>query len=312
MSKVSIITPCYNAEKFIGKAIESVRSQSFTDWEYIIVDDGSTDNSAEVIASYTAIEPRLQLIKQQNGGVCNARNKGFKVCSPETKYLLFFDADDCLEVRMLEVMVTYLEQHPHVSMSYCDYWYIDTEDKVLPTNPYRRFVPSRFGIKELPYETSETPLIGVGSGSAVVMESCSVLRRCIYEKTLGWDECLGQGGEGIDLFMQFALLGKIHFIPKKLYKYRQYSYQSHRVINDKMQAEKLITKWTDGKWLTRDQQAKIAQAIWFYRGRLIPLREIQDARNLMQRWQVIQALSLYLKALKNYLLSLVNINPELI
>ena len=101
MVKVSIITPCYNAEKFIGKAIESVRAQTFTDWEHIIVDDGSTDNSAEIIASYTEIEPRLKLIRQSNNGMCMTRNNGFKFCSEQSQYLLFFDADDCLEPQML-------------------------------------------------------------------------------------------------------------------------------------------------------------------------------------------------------------------
>ncbi|MHC5719331.1 MAG: glycosyltransferase family 2 protein, partial [Nostoc sp.] len=103
MPKVSIVTPCYNAEKFIGKAIESLIAQTFTDWEYVVVDDGSTDKSKEIVADYLTIAPRMRLIKQSNSGTCVTRNNGFKACFLESQYLLFFDADDCLEPQMLEV-----------------------------------------------------------------------------------------------------------------------------------------------------------------------------------------------------------------
>ncbi|WP_445632647.1 glycosyltransferase family 2 protein [Nostoc sp. DSM 114161] len=303
MTKVSIITPCYNAEKYVGKAIESVRAQSFNNWEHIVIDDGSTDNSAQVIASYTKIEPRLRLIRQPNGGVCNARNNGFKECFPQTQYLLFFDADDYLEPQMLEVIVKYLDQHPHVGVAYSDYWHIDEDDRILPRNSYSRYIPSGFGIKELPYETPETPLVAVGSGAAIVMESGSVLRRYIYEKTSGWDESLGQGGEGIDLFLQFALFSEIHFVPKNLYKYRQYPAQSHRLVDDRAQARKLIAKWKEGKWLTQEQKAKVAQVLWFYEKRLMALFEMQSGTDLMRRGQFITALRLYLEAGKKYFMS---------
>jgi glycosyltransferase involved in cell wall biosynthesis len=82
MPQVSIVTPCYNAEKFISKAIDSFRNQTFTDWEHIIVDDGSTDNSAEIVSHYMQVETRLKLVKQSNRGLCITRNNGLKASSP--------------------------------------------------------------------------------------------------------------------------------------------------------------------------------------------------------------------------------------
>ena len=108
MPRVSVITPCYNAGRFIGETIESVLKQSFSDWEYTLVDDGSTDNSREVITSYLKNDSRLRLISQPNRGVAAARNLGFEASSKESKFLLFLDADDVLEQDMLKVFAYYL------------------------------------------------------------------------------------------------------------------------------------------------------------------------------------------------------------
>jgi glycosyltransferase involved in cell wall biosynthesis len=301
MSKVSIITPCYNAEKFISKTIESIRSQTFLEWEYIVVDDGSTDKSVEVVSSYLAYEPRLQLVKQTNAGACNARNSGFKASSLASQYLLFFDADDCLEAQMLEVMVRYLDAHPQVGLVYCDSWFIDPEDQILATPEHRRFVPEGFGIRELSYETPETPLIAVACGGGLY-ESCCVMRRSIYEQTCGWDEWLGQGTEGVDLFTQIALLSEVHFIPQKLYKYRQYPIQATRTTIDfQKQREKLLSKWKEGKWLTPEQQARIDEVLWLFEHRLEPFFNILHGTYLLRSGQFPTAFKLYISALKKYL-----------
>ncbi|MBW4507549.1 MAG: glycosyltransferase [Scytonematopsis contorta HA4267-MV1] len=260
MPKISIITPCYNAEKYIGKTIESLLASTFTDWEHIVVDDGSSDNSAEIVLSYASNEPRLRLIKQANGGVCNARNNGFKVCSPESEYLMFFDADDCIEPQMLEVMVNYLDKHPHVGVACSDGWHIDSEDKILEDFYFPRFFPSEKGeFEEVSYDVPEIPFFSIAVG--VCKESGSFLRQSVYAKTSGWSESLGQGREGNDLFMQMGLLSDAHFIPQKLYKYRQHNTQSHKSLDDQAQVDKLIAKWKEGKGLTLEQKAKVAKVL---------------------------------------------------
>ncbi|MDJ0676976.1 MAG: glycosyltransferase family 2 protein [Calothrix sp. MO_167.B42] len=301
MPKISVVTPCYNLEKYVGKAIESVSAQTFTDWEYIVVDDGSTDNSAEVISSYTQIEPRLQLIKQQNGGMANARNSGFRASSPESKYLLFLDADDVLETQMLEVMVEYLDAHPHVGVAYCDHWNIDAEGKIFDRIYVSRMVPSRFGVRSLPYDEPHTPIESIAAGLGQGMDGRAVLRRCIYEKTMGWDEQLMRGGIAIDLFVHMGLFSDIHFVPQKLHRYRLHDpNQSHRTVNYEVQSQKILAKWKEGSFLTPEQKSRVAQLLWFYQRRLVPHVEMDTAKDFLRNKKIGAAFMLYLRAAKKY------------
>ncbi len=100
--KISIIMPVYNAEHFLKRSIDSVLKQSFCDWELLIVDDGSTDESASICRSYIKKDPRIRLFGQKHKGQAAARNVGLKNASGE--YIAFLDADDCMHVNMLEVL----------------------------------------------------------------------------------------------------------------------------------------------------------------------------------------------------------------
>jgi len=106
---VSIVTPCYNAEKYIADTLRSVQSQSWTAWELIIVNDGSTDQSHEVILPFLA-DPRIHYYRQANAGVSAARNHGLE--KARGSHVLFLDADDLLERSFLEKRLRFLEQHP--------------------------------------------------------------------------------------------------------------------------------------------------------------------------------------------------------
>lgn len=305
MARVSIITSCHNAEKFVGKAIESVRRQTFEAWEHIVVDDGSTDDSAQVVAAYATIEPRLRLIRQSQGGMCNARNNGFKVCSPETEYVHFFDADDCLEPQMLDVMVGYLDEHPSVGVAYCDHVNMDAADRVYDRNySFNRYVPSRFGIRTLPYDLPETPLVALAGGLGASLDGRSIFRRRLYEKTSGWDEELGRGGQVLDLFEQFALLGDVHFVAQKLHQYRLHdSGQSHLTVNREAQAHKILDKWKRGDGLGRDEKARVAELVWFYERRLRPHIEMKAGMELMLDGKIRFALKHFVGAGKKYVMS---------
>lgn len=98
----SIILPCYNLEKYIKKSIESILNQTYKEFELIIVDDGSTDESLNIIQSFQKEDERIKLIKKSNGGVSTARNMGIKEATGE--YILFFDGDDLIEKNTLEIL----------------------------------------------------------------------------------------------------------------------------------------------------------------------------------------------------------------
>lgn len=112
---VSVITPCFNAAPRIGTSIEAVLSQSYSDWELIIVDDGSTDGAADVVRAFS--DPRIQLIEQPNGGPSAARNTGLK--QARGTYIAFLDADDSWDGAFLGRMVDALEARPEAALAYC-------------------------------------------------------------------------------------------------------------------------------------------------------------------------------------------------
>ena len=89
---VSIITPCYNGGKYISETIESVMAQSYKNWEMLIVDDGSKDNSADIVNSYSVKDQRIKLIQQENRGSAAARYNGIRQASGQ--YIALLDADD--------------------------------------------------------------------------------------------------------------------------------------------------------------------------------------------------------------------------
>ncbi|MBV9852397.1 MAG: glycosyltransferase [Armatimonadetes bacterium] len=101
MPEISIITPYYNGRRHIEETLRSVRAQVFADWEHIIVDDGSTDDAAGLLAAYAKGDPRLRVVAQENGGVAAARNRGYAEAHPAARYVLFLDQDDLLHPDML-------------------------------------------------------------------------------------------------------------------------------------------------------------------------------------------------------------------
>ena len=101
--KVSIITPCYNAAPYIETTISSVQQQTLSDWEMIIVDDGSTDNSAEIIRQIAQHDLRIKLTQKENGGSASARKLVLSIAQGE--YIQFLDADDRLDKNKLQLQI---------------------------------------------------------------------------------------------------------------------------------------------------------------------------------------------------------------
>lgn len=127
MPKVSIIIPTYNSAKTIEETIASVQQQNFTDWELIIIDDGSQDNTVDVIKNI--VEPRLKLFVYQNGGVGIARNRG--IAKAGGKFITFLDADDLWTRDKLSLQIEALEQNPQAKAVYSWTSYIDEQGKLL-------------------------------------------------------------------------------------------------------------------------------------------------------------------------------------
>jgi len=117
--KITVLMPAYNAEKFIAEAINSVLKQSFSDFELLIINDGSTDNTGRIIRSFK--DQRITLIEQENKGVAAALNTGLKLS--KARYVARFDADDICYPERLKIQFDFITAHPeyHVVGSAADY-----------------------------------------------------------------------------------------------------------------------------------------------------------------------------------------------
>lgn len=139
MAKVSIIIPLYNKERYIARAVESVFAQTFRDFELIVVDDGSTDSSPELVMAY--LDPRLRLVRQRNMGPGFARNRGIEEST--ATYVTFLDADDEWLPSFLDRYLQALTANPE-----CDYVvgpYFEGSDRTDKSRDWRGLKSPQIG-----------------------------------------------------------------------------------------------------------------------------------------------------------------------
>jgi len=131
---VSIIVPCYNYGRYVGETLDSLLAQTFLEWECLVVDDGSKDNSREVVQAYAKKDDRIKYIYQENKGLPGARNTGIQAA--QGLYIQFLDADDILESEKLKEQVSYFESHPEIDFVYSGLMYFtDGEPDKLRYSP---------------------------------------------------------------------------------------------------------------------------------------------------------------------------------
>jgi len=116
--KLSIIVPVYKVESYLNRCIDSILQQTFTDFELILVDDGSPDNCGKICDDYSKIDHRIKIIHKENGGLSSARNAGISIASGE--YITFVDSDDFLHKNMYEILFHYATKHSS-DIVICDY-----------------------------------------------------------------------------------------------------------------------------------------------------------------------------------------------
>lgn len=120
MPKVSIIVPVYKAEKYINRCIDSILAQTYTDWELLLVDDGSPDRSGEICDEYAKKDSRIRVFHKENGGVSSARQMGQDKASGE--YTIHADPDDWMEPTMLEELYAKAKEDD-ADMVLCDFYF---------------------------------------------------------------------------------------------------------------------------------------------------------------------------------------------
>jgi len=197
---VSVVMPVYNAEAFLAESIESVLAQNYRHFELVVVDDGSTDRSAEIVNGFR--DGRIRYYRQQNGGVSKARNKGVQLS--QAGLIAFLDSDDCWHPDKLEKQVNYLQSHNEVGGVYC--WF----QVFSPGKPRRICV---LHVNNNPY--------GIISDGYGLLPSATLLRRDVFEKSGGFDEeFVGSEFEDLELTVRLSEIASFGCVSEPLTVYR--------------------------------------------------------------------------------------------
>jgi glycosyltransferase involved in cell wall biosynthesis len=205
MPRVSIIIPTFNLARYIGRTLESVFAQTYTDYEVIVIDDGSTDETREVLAHYAG---KLRYHHQMNKGVAAARNEGLTQAAGEL--IAYLDADDMWYPQKLERQVDFLDRQKQCWIVHSDTAVIDETDRTI----YSRF--NQQTKREVPQGQCVMTVLRHGH-----IQPLTVLeRRECLERTGGFDERL----RGVDDYMRWVLLAidgvEFGYIDEPLAMYR--------------------------------------------------------------------------------------------
>lgn len=203
---VSVIMPAFNAERYVGRAIDSALAQTFTDWELIVVDDGSTDRTGEIVRGIR--DQRITCTRRENGGEAASRNVALDAAAGE--FIAFLDADDVFLDDHLETTVAFLQRHPEHVGVYTDGYYIAADERRLQTLSSRRRGP-------LSGRVFDEVLRGA---DLIAPPVCVVLRRDpVEDHRLRFDEGIGLGTDW-DFFTQVADLGSFGYVDRITCLYR--------------------------------------------------------------------------------------------
>jgi len=202
--KISIIMSCFNAEKFVSEAIESILLQTYTNFEFIIIDDGSTDNTLEIINCYASVDDRIVVIKKNNTGLVDSLNLGLKKAKGE--WIARLDADDISMPKRLEKQLNYARSHKlSLVGSGC---HVITE--------------SGYEIRKYSYPVYHNQFIKhIEKNGSPFPHSSAFFRKTDALKCGGYRSRL-EGAEDCDLWLRMSLKGGIGSLGDQLIKLRKH------------------------------------------------------------------------------------------
>ncbi|MRT17170.1 glycosyltransferase [Vitellibacter sp. q18] len=218
MSLVSIIVPCYNQAVYLYEALESVVKQSYTNWECIIINDGSTDNTIDIANIWISRDTRFKYLEQENKGVVNARNYGIKKAIGD--YILPLDADDKISEDYIMLAIERFDNQKNLKLVYCEAAY--------------------FGDKTGKWYLPEFTLAELAVRNIIF--NCAVFKKKDWESIGGYDDNFYEGLEDWEFWINLLKNGgAVYKIPKICFYYRQLS-NSRNVSISPDQYEKIYQR----------------------------------------------------------------------
>lgn len=277
MPKISVIIPTYNTAKYLPEAIESVLAQTYTDLELIVIDDGSTDNTKEVVAPFL---DRIEFIETENYGPSKARNRAIRESSGE--YVAFLDADDFWYPDKLDRQMTLFSKNRQYSLLHSD---------ASETRPYLSQEDSTWfsGKKHIKAGLAFSELL---KQCFIILSSVIVKRECL-ERVGVFDEKL-KCWEGYDLWLRIAFKYQIGFVNAPLYMRRirdNSTFFSSRLneitglitVMKKWENEALRLAESDKKVINQKLRTYYLRLGSYHLGRAHPTRARQALKNSLAR-----------------------------
>lgn len=217
MPLVSVIMPAYNQAQYIAEAIESVKAQTYSNWELAIVDDGSPDNVAEVVKKYTESDSRIKFYHTDNHGLSAARN--YAVAHTSGSLIIPLDADDVFHPKYVEECVNRFKSHPETKVVYCQWKFFGAKNKT----------------PKLSY-TSYGDLVTRNSIFASAM-----YRREDFDRVGGYDEAMRVGWEDWDMWVRILDEDSVVYqIPRRYFRYRIKEVSMTTLIKGEENSQKLF------------------------------------------------------------------------
>ena len=200
---VSVVMPVYNTARYLAAAVDSILTQTFTDFEFIIIDDGSTDASGKILEKYAAQDDRIQLIRRANLGIAKTRNQLLELASGELVAIM--DGDDIALPDRFALQVNFLQAHPDVVCVGGAMDWIDEGDRYLKHC-------------EMPQSDAAIQTLLVG-GISMLHHPCTMARRSALLQVGGYDESMIASID-LDLWLRLGEVGKLANLPDTLLQYR--------------------------------------------------------------------------------------------
>lgn len=205
---ISIIIPLYNAARFIAETLQSVQAQTYTDWECLVIDDGSTDNGAEIVLRMAQADTRIRYVYQSNAGPSAARNHGLRLAKGD--YIQFLDADDWFPPQRFERMLAAYQQTSEKVILYSGLC-LGAEGDIHYHMPYS----SRTNVEDIDFKR----MYG-GFGREFSFIPGAILFPAAYLKDVQWNEAM-RASEDWDYYLQLTQRGyTFRNLPEELFVYR--------------------------------------------------------------------------------------------
>lgn len=255
MATFSILTPTYNHEKYIAECIRSAQAQTFTDWEMIITDDGSTDNTGSIAQAFAVQDPRISYHRQENQGIFNlAQTNNTALSKASGKFISILEGDDLWEPHKLQRQFDHLETHPEVVICWGR-----AAARVAGTGEIQNYAP-RQGV----INTTIWPNIPPGTIlNALYLENMIpaatiTIRRTALEAIGGFKQPAEFPTTDLPTLLDLALQGAFYFDDAILAQWRVYSNQMTKMYPVKMVNQRRKYVLAHRKALSNDVQSRLA------------------------------------------------------